>query len=219
MTESAQTIPQFSIGVDVEMDHSLRLLEEIRSRTVPAAGKISLTAWLAYLLGRVLPKHPRVNARYDPEGIEVFDTVNLAVAVAAPRGLFAPVLPHVESLSLSAIARRLADLAGRANQGTLTSSDLSGGTFTLSNLGMYGVTQFIPLINPPQAAILGIGAARPAVLPQGESGTRSVSLLSLSLSADHRVLDGAEAAAFLTGLKDELERCPLDQIKIETPEE
>ena len=127
--------------------------------------------------------------------------------------------PTLRAFRSSAIARRLADLAGRANQGTLTSGDLSGGTFTLSNLGMYGVTQFIPIINPPQAAILGVGAARPGLLPQGESGTRRVSLLSLSLSADHRVLDGAEAAAFLTGLKDELERCPLDQIQIETPEE
>jgi pyruvate dehydrogenase E2 component (dihydrolipoamide acetyltransferase) len=117
-----------------------------------------------------------------------------------------PVIHGVEGLSVLDIARRLTRISAAARQGKLSPADVADATFTISNLGMFGVTQFVPLVNPPQAAILGVGAARPAILPSTEEKPHQAQLMSLTVSADHRVLDGGEVARFLVELKGEIER-------------
>jgi pyruvate dehydrogenase E2 component (dihydrolipoamide acetyltransferase) len=214
MTESAQTIPQFSVTTEVEMDAFKRALQAVQPSPGSWPNRISITALLIYLIARALAEHPLVNAHYAPEGILVFDTINLAVAVSTERGLVAPVIHHVENLALAGLAGQLVELVQRSKEGSLVLDDLTAGTFTMSNLGMYGVTQFIPLVNPPQAAILGVGAIQPTLVPLAEGRTRQVSRMSLSLSADHRVLDGSEAAGFLATLKIVIEQCTPAEINI-----
>ena len=214
MVESAQNIPQFSLTIQVEMDRFKRTLEDIRSSATTGTTKISITALLIYLIGKVIPEHSLINARYDPDGIRVFDTINIAVAMASKRGLVAPVIHHVENLSITELARCLDELIQDSKNESLSLDQVSEGTFTISNLGMYGVTQFIPLINPPQAAILGVGTIQPAIIPLSEGGTRHVHVMNLSLSVDHRVLDGSEAANFLASLKNTIEQCSQNQINI-----
>ena len=210
MLESVHNIPQFSVSVDIEMDQFLRALDFHRQRLEPANVRPSLTALLAVCLVPALQKNPWVNGRYDSDNGILYDTINLAVAASTAQGLMAPVLFHIESLDLETISRQLFEKASRARQNSLTLEEITGSTFTLSNLGMHGVTQFVPLINPPQAAILGVGANRPVVLPMESGGTRHVSIMTCTLSADHRLLDGEMAARFLSTLKTEVENIRFD---------
>jgi pyruvate dehydrogenase E2 component (dihydrolipoamide acetyltransferase) len=202
MTESAQQIPQFSVSSDAD---ATRLLE-VKGELAGQGRRASVTAMLVQLAARVLKQHPLLNARYDGDGILAYETVNIGIATASPAGLVAPVIHKAETLSLSEIARQLSELAGTGRDNRLSLEQVSGATFTLSNLGMYGVQQFIPLVNPPQAAILGVGAARLVAQPSGEGGFRTVWLMNLSVSADHRVLDGEAAAQFLASLRTEIEK-------------
>ena len=208
MTESA-AIPQFSVSMDVEMDAFLAALKTLET----SGKKVSLTALLSFLLARALLQTPWLNARFDGDGILIYETINLSVAAATGQGLTVPVLHHLETLSLVDINRLLGEITDRARRGQLTLNDLAGSTFTISNLGMYGVKEFIPLVNPPQAAILGVGAVHPAVLPVEAGGTRHVRLMTLTVSADHRVVDGAQAAEFLACLKQQIETIQIDQIR------
>ena len=208
MSESAQTIPQFSITLDVEMDAFNHRLQALRSSESIDLRKISFTSLLVYLLGKVLPRHPLLNASCAGEEIVVYDTLNVAVAVSTERGLLTPVIHAIQSLTLSGLIRQFDEAIQKAKTGILKPSDLNSSTFTISNLGMYGVSQFIPLINPPQSAILGVGAIQPSMILT-DQGVRPSSKMSLSLSADHRVLDGSQAAHFLADLKKALEQCDL----------
>jgi pyruvate dehydrogenase E2 component (dihydrolipoamide acetyltransferase) len=208
MSESARTIPQFSVSCEA---NAQRLLAE-RDRFAVVGQRYSLTVLLCQLTARSLLEHPLLNARFDGESIILYKTVNLGVAVAGEHGLTAPVIQHAEQLGLAALQSALAELAAAARSGRLTLSQVSGATFTLSNLGMLGVSQFTPLVNPPQSAILGIGALRPAFQPTPAGGFEPVQWMTLSLSADHRVLDGAEAAAFLNTLKSAIENPMFDPL-------
>jgi pyruvate dehydrogenase E2 component (dihydrolipoamide acetyltransferase) len=206
MAESARTIPQFSVTVEADAVHMLALQEELTRQSEQSGVKVSLTALLVNRTARALAHHPLMNARFDGEDIVVFDTVNIAVATATLEGLMVPVIHGVEGLSVLDIARRLTRISAAARQGKLSPADVADATFTISNMGMFGVTQFVPLVNPPQAAILGVGAARPAILPSTEGEPHQVQLMSLTVSADHRVLDGGDVAQFLIKLKGEIER-------------
>jgi pyruvate dehydrogenase E2 component (dihydrolipoamide acetyltransferase) len=214
MSESVRTIPQFSVSVESDAGSLMRTLEEVRTKGGESIPRVSLTALWVYLVGQVLPRHPLANARFDGERVLLFETVNLAVAVATPRGLVAPVIHAAERLTLSEAARQLEEAAGRAREGKLTPGDVSGATFTLSNLGMFGVGSFVPLVNPPQSAILGVGMVRTASLGLLEGETRPVQTVTLTLAADHRVMDGADAARFLGDLKSAIEGCSLEQIRL-----
>lgn len=151
-----------------------------------------------------LREHPRLNAHWLDSAIREFDDVHIAVAVALEDGLTAPVIRHADQLGLGEIAARVADLASRARQGALTLGDLEGATFTVSNLGAHPIGFFMPVINPPQVAILGVGqATRRPIVRGGEVVV--VPVLPLSLVFDHRAVDGAPAAAFLGSLKALLE--------------
>jgi len=214
MSESVRTIPQFSVSVESDAGSLMRTLEEVRTKGGESIPRVSLTALWVYLVGQVLPRHPLANARFDGERVLLFETVNLAVAVATPRGLVAPVIHAAERLTLSEAARQLEEAAGRAREGKLTPGDVSGATFTLSNLGMFGVGSFVPLVNPPQSAILGVGMVRTASLGLLKGETRPVQTVTLTLAADHRVMDGADAARFLGDLKSAIEGCSLEQIRL-----
>jgi pyruvate dehydrogenase E2 component (dihydrolipoamide acetyltransferase) len=201
MSESARSIPQFSASCEADAGRLLASRQELQTHGMQA----SITVLLTQLTARALMEHPLLNARYDQDELIIYKTVNLAVAVAGEHGLTAPVIRHAEQRSLAELTAVLQELAAAARRGRLSLEQVSGATFTLSNLGMTGVSQFVPLVNPPQSAILGVGAIRPAILPTPQGGIEPAHLLTLTVSADHRVLDGAEAAAFLNTLKQSIE--------------
>jgi pyruvate dehydrogenase E2 component (dihydrolipoamide acetyltransferase) len=212
MAESAHDIPQYSVSIDVEMDRFNHVLEVAQEKVQPSGVKVTVTALLLYLTCRAIRQHGLVNSRYDLNRIEVMDTINLAIAMRTPDGLVAPVIFHAEELTLTDISRRLKDLTNRARNGSLSLNEMTNSTFSISNLGMYGITQFTPLINPPQAAILGIGAIRQHAFPIQAGGSCFRSVLTLTLTADHRVLDGADSAEFLATLRDEIEHSEITKI-------
>lgn len=170
---------------------------------------VSITSLLVYFVARSLKENPLVNGRFEEDHIFVHDTVNIGVAVATPDGLRVPVIHQAETLPLVTIDQKLRDLVDKARNNTLTSEEVAGGTFTISNLGMMGVTQFTPILNPPQAAILGVGAPFTVYTPIGGGGMRLAQLMDLTLTADHRVLDGADAAQFLSTLRIIVEACDI----------
>jgi pyruvate dehydrogenase E2 component (dihydrolipoamide acetyltransferase) len=147
-----------------------------------------------------LTRHPNVNVQFTDEALLKFTTANVGIAVAAPTGLVVPVIHRAERLSLSETAQARTDLVERARDGKLHQADLEEGTFTISNLGMFGVEQFTAILNPPQAAILAVGATeqRP-VVRDGEIVARP--MMTVTLTVDHRAVDGAEAADFLRTVK------------------
>jgi pyruvate dehydrogenase E2 component (dihydrolipoamide acetyltransferase) len=149
-------------------------------------------------------RHRAVNALYAGDAVELYPSANVGIAVATDRGLLVPVIPRCEALTVAEIAAARADLVARARDGKLQAADLEGGTFTISNLGMYGVEQFVAVLNPPQAAILAVGAIedRP-VARDGALVARP--MLTLTLTCDHRTIDGATAADFLRTVKEFLE--------------
>jgi pyruvate dehydrogenase E2 component (dihydrolipoamide acetyltransferase) len=213
MVQSAREIPQFSATIDVNAAALFKVQQGFAegrgengrvAADVPAA-RVSLTALLVFLVARVLREHPLLNARFDGDGVILYETVNMGVAVTTPQGLVVPVLHGVERLSIHELMGRWRGLVQTARSGRLALGDVSDGTFTLSNLGMYGVQGFVPLVNPPQAAILGIGGVQSLVVPDAH-GTQHVQRMNLTISADHRVMDGAAAAAFLRDLKVSIEQ-------------
>jgi len=216
MLRSVREIPQFSATIDADVTHLLWMQRELAGagsgsmgHTSDQGGKaVSLTALLIYLAARVLTQHPLLNARYDDDAVILYQTVNMGVAVTTPQGLVVPVLHGADQLSIRELAQRWGDLAQVARSGRLSLGQVSDGTFTLSNLGMYGVREFIPLVNPSQTAILGVGGVQPAIQPE-INGTKHVQRMSLTVSADHRVVDGAAAAAFLHDLKLRVEQASI----------
>lgn len=193
MQDAARDIPHFYLVTDVDASALLAQRERLRSGTEPP----SVNDLIVHAVARVLPRHPRVNAHHSDEGSRVFSHAHVAVAMATPDGVLAPVVPYADRLPLAALAAALRDLRERVAQRRLGRTDLEGGSFTVSNLGMYGVREFTSIITPPQTASLAVGAVSKA----GASAT-----LALTLSCDHRALDGATGAAFLRDLKDELEK-------------
>jgi pyruvate dehydrogenase E2 component (dihydrolipoamide acetyltransferase) len=149
-------------------------------------------------------RHRELNARFAGDAVELFPTVNMGIAVAAPQGLVVPVIAASEQRTIAEIATVRAELVDRARAGKLKVEDLDGGTFTISNLGMYGIRQFIAVLNPPQAAILAVGSTEDRVV--AVDGTPSIQpMLTLTLTCDHRAVDGAIGAEFLQTLKAYLE--------------
>lgn len=201
MVQSATQIPQFSVSIEVDATE----LFAAQARLAEKGYEVSLTALLIHGIAQSLQRHNLLNSRYNGDEVLVYDNVNIAVAVDTPHGLVAPVILRVEQLTLEAISTQLKELVSSARAGRLSLEQISGATFTISNLGMFGVHQFTPLINPPQSAILGISAARPAIQPVS-SGLRIIQSMNLTLVADHRLLDGATVAAFLADLRDVLEK-------------
>jgi pyruvate dehydrogenase E2 component (dihydrolipoyllysine-residue acetyltransferase) len=200
MSASKRDVPHFYVSTEVRLDEALALL----AARDAAAPRLTLTTLLVRASVVTLQEHPRLNSHWTDDGLVIFDEVNLAVAVALDEGLIAPALLGAELLDLEATSAALDDLVARARAERLRPPELSAGTFTLSNLGMFEVTSFTAIVNPPQVAILAVGRSQPRPRFVGGELRRS-SVLAATLSADHRALDGADAARFLETLKRLLE--------------
>jgi pyruvate dehydrogenase E2 component (dihydrolipoamide acetyltransferase) len=199
-TQSWTQAPHFFLSRDLDAT-ALNAAREKLGPAVEKAKSVKLTHTdlLLALTSRVLVKHPKMNASWASSGIKMNPSVNIGVAVAVPDGVVSAVIPNSGTAPLAEIAAARRDLADRAKANKLRPADLSGGTFTISNLGMYGIDQFNAIIVTPQAAILAVGRISDRVVPvDGKPGIRP--MLTLTLSSDHRVVDGAQAALFLNDL-------------------
>ena len=201
LTESKTTVPHFYLSADCRVDD---LLELRRSVNAAAAVKVSLNDFVLKAVAGALIEVPDANAIWNGDSIRRYDHADIAVAVAVDGGLLTPVLRGVDSAPLSAIAAGTVDLAQRARDGKLQQHELEGGSFSVSNLGMFGVTEFSAILNPPQSGILAVGGAnqRPVVV-DGELKVGTV--MTVTLSADHRVIDGAIAAAWMAAFVGRIE--------------
>ena len=217
MHESLQTMAQLTITMEVDVTEAGRMCQELSARWQAGPGEgvsVTYTHAIVKAAALALAEHPRLNSTLEGDVIRLLDEVNVGVAVALDEGLIVPVVREADRKPLRQIAVEARELSEKARQGTLTVDEVTGGTFTVTTLGMYDVDVFTPIVNPPQCAILGVGRVKevPAFLARDESasggeGDRVVrrSVLNLSLSFDHRVVDGAPAAEFLRRVKHYLE--------------
>ena len=201
LLESKQTIPHYRLSLDVCIDKLKSRRQEIETS---AARRVTLNDLLVRAVGLALVKHPQVNSQFDGEELRQYPHADIALAVATQAGLMTPILRQVDCKSVAEIAACAAQVAERARSGSLTREEITGGTFTISNLGMFGVDRFDAIINPPQVAILAVGAASERVVVR--AGAPAVAwVMTLTLSADHRIVDGAQGAAFLATVRDLLQ--------------
>jgi pyruvate dehydrogenase E2 component (dihydrolipoamide acetyltransferase) len=201
LAESKSTVPHFYMSADCRVDELLRLRSEIN---VAAAARVSVNDFVLKAVAGALVDVPDANSIWRDGAIRRFTGVDIALAVALDDGLVTPVLRGAQALPILALAVAAADLVARARIGKLRQHELEGGVSTVSNLGMYGVKEFTAIINPPQATILAVGAAspRPVVI---DGSVQVATMLTLTLSADHRVVDGAIAARLLAAVVRRLE--------------
>lgn len=204
LQQSKQTAPHFYLSVDCEID-SLLAARKALNEAAEDGVKISVNDMVVKAAASALIAEPDVNGYFEPEGCRYFSTADICVAVAVDGGLVTPVIHNAQSLGLADISRKTSDLASRARSGTLDPSEYAGGSFTISNLGMYGIREFAAVINPPQSAILAVGAGeqRP-VVKNGELAVATV--MTVTLSADHRIVDGALGARWLQAFKRAIEQ-------------
>lgn len=195
MLRSIQSSAQLTLTTDVRADALIAARERARQRM-----EVTYTDLLAWIAAQALKQHPAMNATLEGDRLRQHAAIHLGIAVAVPDGLLVPVVRDAGDLSLAQLAERTRDLTERARDNTATSTELSGSTFSLTTLGVYEVDAFTPILNPPEVGILGIGRIREAIVPQ--NGQAVVGhLLALSLTFDHRAIDGAPAAAFLQTVK------------------
>ena len=200
MLQSARDIPQFSVSWELDADQLAARRARINAEIEDEGRRVSVTALLIWLTARALGRQPRMNSRFDEDAAIQPAHVNMSVAMDTPYGLVVPVIREAETLSLEETAVALKDLAARAAAKRLTVADFADATFTITNLGMFGVTRFTPLINPPQGAIMGVGGPRTTVRTDAEGRLVAGRVIELTVTADHRILDGAEVARFLQTL-------------------
>lgn len=207
LTTSYQSVPHIYLTVEVDMSRS----EAVRKRMNEVADKkshptVSMTAYMVKMVAWALNRHPYLNAVLEGNSIQLLPNVHIGVATALEDGLIVPVIHNADLLPIHLINEKLRYLAGQARNGSLTANEVTGGTFTISNLGMFGVKSFTAIINPPQSAILAVGGlVRKPVVIDDQDTTAVRPMLSLTLGADHRVVDGAVAASFLAELVNTLE--------------
>jgi pyruvate dehydrogenase E2 component (dihydrolipoamide acetyltransferase) len=198
LTEAKQTIPHFYLSIDCEVDELLKVRKDLNGRSDDY--KISVNDFVIRATALALGKVPAANASFDPEGLLYFDHADVSVAVATPEGLITPIIKAAENRGLADISNAMRDLAGRAREGKLKPEEYQGGTFTISNLGMFGIRDFSAVINPPQGCILAVGSGEQrAVVKDGALAVATV--MTCTLSVDHRVVDGAVGAEFLAAFK------------------
>ena len=204
MAESRATIPDFTLGAEIDMQSAVALRDQLR-RARATEVVLSYNDMVVKACAIALREHPRANAAYRDGAFELYERVNVGIAVAAQDSLIVPTVFDADGKTLLEIAREARTLAERVRQRTVTPAELSGATFTVSNLGMYGVASFAAIINPPQAAILAVGEVREVpVVRDGQlaPGVR----MSVTLTCDHRILYGAPAAEFLARIRQLLEQ-------------
>ncbi|MBM3521988.1 MAG: pyruvate dehydrogenase complex dihydrolipoamide acetyltransferase, partial [Alphaproteobacteria bacterium] len=203
LTESKQQVPHFYLTVDCEIDKLLTGRASLNARSPekgPGAFKLSVNDFVIKAVAVALRQVPNANASFSDEGILHWENVDISIAVAIPGGLITPIIRDADRKGLVLISAEMKDLAGRAKDGKLKPEEFQGGTFSISNLGMFGIKQFEAVINPPQGCILAVGAGEQrAVVKNGALAVATV--MTCSLSVDHRVVDGAVGAAFLAAFK------------------
>jgi pyruvate dehydrogenase E2 component (dihydrolipoamide acetyltransferase) len=199
MSESKREAPHFYLTMDCELDALLALRQDLNERA-NGAFKLSVNDLVIKAAAVALMKVPAANAGYSEGGIKLYKAADISVAVASERGLITPVIRNANGKGLEAISTEMRELAQKANDGKLMPEDYQGGSFSISNLGMYGVKQFDAVINTPQACILAVGAGEQrAVVKDGALAIATV--MSVTLSVDHRAVDGAIGAQFLAAFK------------------
>ena len=202
--QSWTTVPHFFLARDVDAGALLDAREQL------GRDKFTHTDFLIALVARTLLHHPKMNASWTGSAIRLNPDVNISLAIAVPEGVVGAVIPNASTAALAEIATQRKDLAERAKSGRLRPTDITGGTFTISNLGMFGIDAFSAIITPPQAAVLAVGRiADRVVAVNGQPAIRPT--MTITLSSDHRVVDGAQAAAFLNDLAEALEQ-PLKKL-------
>ena len=202
LSEAKQTIPHFYLSVDVTLDALLKVRAELNGKS--DAYKLSVNDFVIRAASLALRKVPAANAAWTEENILLFEQVDMSVAVATPSGLITPIIKAADTKGLATISAEMKDLAARARDGKLKPEEFQGGTFTISNLGMYGISAFSAIINPPQGCILAVAAGeqRPVVR---DGALAIATVMTCTLSVDHRVVDGAVGAEFLAVFKKLLE--------------
>lgn len=198
LTEAKRTVPEFTLTTEIDMTAAAELRDRIAAATGEAPTYNDLVVKAVAL---ALRQHPRVNGAYHDGTFHLFERVNVGIAVATDGGLLVPTLFDADGTSLTGVSRATRALATRAREGRLTPAELDGGTFTVSNLGMYGIEAFTAVVNPPQAAILAVGTVRHRPYPDGD-GVASRPAMRATLTCDHRILDGQAAAAFAARVRD-----------------
>jgi pyruvate dehydrogenase E2 component (dihydrolipoamide acetyltransferase) len=205
LTEAKQSVPHFYLRRDIQLDALMKFRSQLNKQLEPRGVKLSVNDFIIKACALALQQVPEANAVWAGDRTLKFEKSDVAVAVAIEGGLFTPVLRDAEMKSLSALSAEMKDLATRARDRKLAPHEYQGGSFAISNLGMFGIDNFDAIINPPHAAILAVGAGvkKPIVGPDGELTVGIV--MSTTLSVDHRVIDGALGANLLNAIKDNLE--------------
>lgn len=203
LTEAKSTIPHFYVSMDVEIDPLIKLLNELNAKS-PKEGDgvylITINDLVIKASASTLRRVPTVNAAWTDDGMVLFDDVDISVAVAIPDGLITPIIRKADQKGLATISREMKDLAGRARTGKLKPEEFQGGGFSISNMGMFGVSEFAAIINPPQSAILAVAAGQKRPVVKNDS-LAIATVMTVTLSVDHRVVDGALGARWLREFK------------------
>jgi pyruvate dehydrogenase E2 component (dihydrolipoamide acetyltransferase) len=203
LTEAKSTIPHFYVSMDVEIDALIRLLSDLNAKSPkdgPDTYLITINDMVIKASAATLRRVPTVNAAWTDDGMALFDDVDISVAVAIPDGLITPIIRRADQKGLATISREMKDLAGRAREGKLKPEEFQGGGFSISNMGMFGVSEFAAIINPPQSAILAVAAGQKRPVVKNDS-LAIATVMTCTLSVDHRVVDGALGARWLREFK------------------
>ena len=203
LTEAKQQIPHFYLSMDIGLDALLKLRGELNAsapKDGPGAFKLSVNDFVIKAAALALRRVPKVNASFTEEGVVLYDDVDISVAVAIPDGLITPIIRKADQKGLAAISSEMKELSARARAGKLKPEEFQGGGFSISNLGMFGIRDFSAVINPPQGAILAVGAGEPRPVVK-EGALAIATLMTCTMSVDHRVVDGALGAEWLAAFK------------------
>jgi pyruvate dehydrogenase E2 component (dihydrolipoamide acetyltransferase) len=207
MAESKATVPHFYLQMEIDMSEAVRTRDQLKKLVEEGRPAPTYNDMVVKACALALREFPRANGSYRDGRVELYSRVNVGIAVAAQEALVVPTIFDADTKSLGEIAVEARHLAGKVRDGTVTPPELSGGTFTVSNLGMYGVSNFSAVINPPQAALLAVGAVVPKPIVDGNSGAIAVrQMMGVTLACDHRILYGADGAQFLARVRDLLEQ-------------
>ncbi|KAF8979435.1 pyruvate dehydrogenase complex dihydrolipoamide acetyltransferase component (E2) [Entomortierella lignicola] len=204
LSESKQSIPHYYVTVEMEMDKVLKL-REVLNKASEDKYKLSVNDFIVKASALALKDVPEANSSWMNDSIRQYHSADICVATSTPTGLITPIVASAETKGLATISNQVKDLATRARAGKLAPQEYQGGTFTISNMGMYGVKHFTAIINPPQSCILAVGASEKRVVPAEDGEFRTANVMAVTLSSDHRTVDGAVAATFLKAFKGYIE--------------